>query len=126
MQDKHKLREREKELACIYKVHACLQDQESSVADLFRRLVNIIPEGWQFPGIGVARIEYKDIVAVSPGFFKTNWYQKAGIIVEGKREGHIAVYYKEKIREKNLFLPEEQELLHIIAQQISQFIANRI
>jgi len=125
MQEKMNLREREKELRCIHRVHQVLQDQESTVTDLFRKLVRIIPEGWQFPGICMARIEYQDTVITSPGFFRTRWYQSSDIIVEGSREGNVSVYYKEQIREENLFLPEEKELLNIIAQQISQYLANQ-
>ncbi len=121
------LREREKELNCLYKVHEILRDEESDLEVVFKKLVNKIPLGWQYTGICKARIEYRDISITTPGFVETNWYQSSEIVVEGEVTGEIYVYYTEKIPGGEIprFLPEEKQLLNIIAGQVAQNIFNR-
>ncbi|MFP4525828.1 MAG: nucleotidyltransferase domain-containing protein [Bacteroidales bacterium] len=121
------LREREKELNCLYKIHEILKDEESPLDNILRQVVSKIPDGWQFPGICMAMIECEDIVVTTPGFFRTKWMQKAGIFVEGNKVGEITVFYKENLSNDKftLFLAEEQQLLNAIAQQLSQYVFNR-
>jgi predicted nucleotidyltransferase len=121
------LREREKELNCLYKVHEILRDEESPLDVVFKKLVNEIPMGWQYAGICKARIESEDISVSTPGLIETNWYQSAEIVVEGAVVGKISVYYVEKITEDEVpaFLPEERQLLNTIARQVGQNIFNR-
>lgn len=129
MSDKllNNLREREKELNCLYKIHEILKDEEAPLDSILRQVVLKIPDGWQFPGICMAMIECEDIVVTTPGFFRTKWTQNAGIFVEGNKVGEITVFYKENLSNDNLslFLAEEQQLLNAIAQQLSQYVFNR-
>jgi len=41
------LREREKELHCLYAVHELLSRPDAPVADVCRELVEVLPSGWQ-------------------------------------------------------------------------------
>ncbi|MFO8236103.1 MAG: hypothetical protein R6U04_11950 [Bacteroidales bacterium] len=122
-----KLREREKELNCLYNIHEILRDEGSPLDVVLRKVVAKIPDGWQFPGICMARIECNDIAVTTPGFYKTKWSQDGDIIVEGQKIGKISVFYKEDVSDENnpLFLAEEQQLLNAIAGQISQYLFNR-
>ena len=121
------LREREKELRCLFRLHEVLRDEESPLDIVLKKLVQIIPEGWQFPGIAMAKIDCEDIIATTPGFYQTNWFQSAEIYVEGDRVGNVSVFYNQQLADKKepIFLEEEQQLLNIISQQLSQYIFNR-
>ena len=121
------LREREKELNCLYKVHEILRDEDSPMDVVFRKLIQEIPKGWQYPGICMAKIEYENFVVTTPGFFITNLFQEAEVMVEGNVVGTIKVYYNntdKRYSEKN-FMSEEQQLLNTISQQLSQYTFNR-
>ena len=119
------LREREKELNCLYKVAEILSDENAELDKIFRHLVNVIPQGWQYPGICNARIIFEDNTYTTPDFFETKWVQTANIFVDGNTLGRIDVYYSRIMDDGDPFLPEEQKLLNIIAEQISQYIFRR-
>jgi predicted nucleotidyltransferase len=121
------LREREKELNCLYRVHEILRDEETSLSVVLKKVVHEIPNGWQYPGICMARIEVENIIVTSPGFFPTQWYQKAYIMVEGNKVGNVEVFYAKKMSKgkEDVFLAEEQQLLNTISQHLSQHIFNR-
>ncbi|MCF8308217.1 MAG: nucleotidyltransferase domain-containing protein [Bacteroidales bacterium] len=119
------LREREKELNCLYKVAEILSDENAELDKIFRHLVNVIPQGWQYPGVCNARIIFEDNTYTTPEFFETKWVQTANIFVDGNTLGRIDVYYSRSMDDGEPFLPEEQKLLNIIAEQISQYIFRR-
>ena len=125
--DLHSLREREKELHCIYRVIQALNQEEQAIADVFRRVVRIIPDGWRYPGICMASIEFEAKNYTTPHFYPTRWYQSADVVVDQNVLGEIRVYYEKEIPGASgpLFLPEEQHLLNMIAEQVSVFIFNR-
>lgn len=116
------LREREKELNCLYKVTEALKDENEPQHKVFRKVVNIIPEGWQYPGICNCRITFEDQKYTTPDFFETQFYQSSEIIVDGNNLGKIDVFYSRVMEEGNPFLPEEQKLLNAISEQIAQYI----
>lgn len=120
--DVAELREREKELNCLYKVTEVLSQEEKSQDLIFRKLVNVIPEGWQYPGISNCRICLEDHKYTTPDFFETLWYQSSEIIVDGNRIGSVEIFYSRVMEEGNPFLPEEQQLLNAIADQIAQYL----
>lgn len=116
------LREREKELNCLYKVTELLNDENLSQEKLFRRLVQIIPEGWQYPGVLNCRITIEERSYSTPDFFETRWHQCSEIIVDGNNIGMIEIYYSRVMEEGDPFLPEEQKLLNAISEQIAQYL----
>ena len=126
-QDINDLREREKELNCLYQIIQILKDEEQDTEDLLKEVVQEIPNGWRYPGICMAKMIYQDKQFTTPCFYETKWYQSAEIVVDEKVMGEIMVYYAENITGdfETLFLPEEYYLLKNIATQVSMFIFNR-
>ena len=116
------LREREKELNCLYKVTELLNNESLSQEDLFRQLVNIIPEGWQYPGVLNCRITLEERSYTTPDFFETQWHQCSEIVVDGNSIGKVEIYYSRVMEEGNPFLQEEQKLLNAISEQIAQYL----
>jgi predicted nucleotidyltransferase len=120
------LREREKELSCLYKVHEILKDEDSPLEQVLQNLVDQIPYGWQYTGICMVKLNYKDQVFTTPNFFPTKWHQKSDIILEGSSIGTIQVFYSENFTSyEDPFLSEEQQLLNTISQQVAQHIFSR-
>lgn len=119
-----KLNERIKELKCIYSVEELFADHRYDLDIMLRKLLDIIPAGWQFTTIceGYIRIEEKEYTR--PDFVRTEWFQRADLVVDDSIIGEIAVYYRQKIDKSGgkLFLPEEQKLLDAIADRLSHYI----
>jgi hypothetical protein len=126
IEDLQHLREREKELHCIYRVIQILKQEELTTDDILKKVVREIPSGWRYPGICMASIDFEGQRFSTPHFYPTQWYQSAEIIVDEKVLGEIRVYYSKNITgQHTLFLPEEQHLLNTLAEQISVFVFNR-
>ncbi|MFC1785460.1 hypothetical protein ACFL0J_07540, partial [Candidatus Neomarinimicrobiota bacterium] len=54
------LKERAKELSCLYEIQELLSDINVEVEDICRGMVKAIPGGWQFPEICVVKIIYRN------------------------------------------------------------------
>ena len=73
------LRERIKELNCLYGVSQLAERHFNSLDDLLEELVNFIPHSWQYPDITCARIVFKENTYKSEGFKVTEWRQSSDL-----------------------------------------------
>ena len=112
------LKEREKELICLYSVDNILKNNEKSRSDKFMEILKAIPSGWQFPGICNAKIIYESHIYKGTDFRETCWAQSSNIVVDNNISGRIWVFYQEN----KPFLPQEQKLLNTIAERIGNFL----
>ena len=120
------LREREKELRCIYRVHEAVSDENNPLRDVLKKAVDTIPDGWQYPGLCMVRLELDEFTVTTDHFFETNIHQSAEIIVDEEILGSITVYYSQNpCDSEECFIADEQHLLNMIADQVSQTIFNR-
>jgi len=121
------LKERAKELSCLYEVQELLNNQEYSIDDVFKEIVKVLPQGWQYPDICKVQIVFRDSVYESEDFKKTKWALKSELLVQEELLGSITVYYKEKRPNEHIgpFLKEEQKLINTIAMQISSFLLHK-
>ena len=123
------LRERIKELSCLYNVVLIAEetDASSSLDQLLQNIVEIIPPAWQYPEITCARIAFDDNHYATTNFFETEYKQSAEIVINGKRRGRIDVVYLEKRPQvdEGPFLEEERKLITAIAHEVSGIIERR-
>ena len=121
------LRERAKELRCLYAVSDILEDPGLSLDDSLRRVVETVPEGWQYPGVCRARIVYRDEAYETPGFVQTTWVQRANVFVDDAVVGSIEVAYLENRSPSgdDPFLIEEHKLIHTIAGWLGRCIRTK-
>jgi hypothetical protein len=122
-----RLKERAKELSCLYNVEESMQQETGSLESLFRRILQVIPPGWQHSTICEARIIYQGNEYRNDDFKETEWMQSANLVIDNNVEGRIDVVYTQFIRDigGSQFLPEEQKLLNIIAERLSSCIFHR-
>jgi predicted nucleotidyltransferase len=122
-----KLKERNKELNCIYNVEELLKNYDIDNKNLFKKLINIIPNGWQYPAICQVRIIYENKIFESDDFIETQWSQHADIIIDNNILGKIQVFYTQFIRLLNnsQFLPEEQKLLNTIVNRLGNYFFHK-
>ncbi len=121
-----KLREREKEMKCLYKVHDIIQSNLPE-DEFLMQIVKHIWGGWQYPMITRAKITFEGKVFREPGWDETKWVQSSDIVVDDKLLGKIEVFYTEfkRMVTDSQFLPEEQKLLNTIAANVSNYIFNK-
>jgi predicted nucleotidyltransferase len=121
------LKERAKELNCLYAVIEITNQANLDQDEVMRKVIEVIPRGWQYPEICVARIEIGDDVYEPDGFLATPWEQSVDLIVQDDVAGKISVYYKEEVPPSPVgpFLKEERKLLGSIAEWLSHFILHR-
>ncbi len=118
-----KLKEREKELKCLYKVESII-NKNLPVEEFFLEIINGLWGGWQYPIITKVKITFEDKVFKEPDWEETEWVQHADIVIDENVLGKIEVFYTKfkKLVVDTQFLPEEQNLLNTIATRISNYI----
>jgi DNA-binding CsgD family transcriptional regulator len=121
------LRERIKELNCLYGVSQLAERYLYSLDDLLQELVNFLPHSWQYPDITCARILFKGKTYTSNRFEVTDWRQSSRIYMYHEVVGECGIFYLEECppADEGPFLKEERALLDAVAEQIGT-IATRI
>jgi diguanylate cyclase (GGDEF)-like protein/PAS domain S-box-containing protein len=122
----HELRERVKELRCLLDASEVIAQHELTQDDMLRRIVAHIPQAMQYPEQSWARITLDGREYTSDG-------ETAGaaifapIMLQGRRIGMVEAGYRTHAASApaDLFLPEEQSLLAMLAEQIGHLHARR-
>ncbi|MGD8782023.1 MAG: nucleotidyltransferase domain-containing protein [Ignavibacteria bacterium] len=126
MNEIQSLQERAKELRCFYQVQEVVSNKSLSLPSVFLRVVEVIPDGWQFPSQTGARIEYLGRSYVGPGYSKEGERLLAPIKLGNTELGYIEVvlasgaFIEKQIEQA--FLPEEKQLLSAIANRLSEYL----
>ncbi|NVM53987.1 MAG: PAS domain-containing protein [Candidatus Helarchaeota archaeon] len=123
-----KLKERIKEITCLYNISNLIQKSNISLEEIFIETLKFIPPAWQFPDVTCARISYKGQEFKTETFVESNWKQKADIEVKGETTGTIEIYHIKEIPEygKEPFLKEEQDLIMAISKMLGIIIERKI
>ncbi|MBM3155791.1 MAG: LuxR family transcriptional regulator [Chloroflexi bacterium] len=121
------LRERIKELNCLYGISQLAERHLYSLEALLQELVNFLPYSWQYPEVTCARILFKGKTYLSDGFRVTDWRQSSRIYMYHEPVGEVGVFYLEERppADEGPFLKEERALLDAVAEQVGT-IATRI
>lgn len=114
------LRERIKELNCLYGIAQLAERHPDSIEDLLKELVSFLPESWRYPEVACARILFKKKTYKSKGFKVTKWRQSSRIFEYDEAVGEVAIFYLEErpAADEGPFLKEERALLDALAERI--------
>ena len=114
------LRERIKELNCLYGIARLAERHPDSVENMLQDLVNFLPFSWQYPEITCARIIFKDRTFKSKGLEVTKWRQSSRIFMYNEPVGEVSIFYLEERppADEGPFLKEERALLDALAERI--------
>ena len=114
------LRERIKELNCLYGIAHLAERHSDSIEDLLRDLVNFLPFSWQYPEITCAKIVFKEKTYKSKGHNSSKWRQSARILMYNEPVGEVTISYLEERppADEGPFLKEERALLDALAWRI--------
>ncbi|HHV99334.1 MAG TPA: pyruvate, phosphate dikinase [Clostridiaceae bacterium] len=121
------LKEREKELNCLYLVEEYLNNRRLSLPEVFEGIIKTIPSGYQFPEFCEARIVYGNTCYQTPGFRNTPIMDSSNIKVDEKVVGKLQVVYTRDVpqSQEGYFLDKERRLIKTIADRIGQTILYR-
>ena len=116
----HKLRERIKELNCLYDISSFRDDTGFSLDAVLQAVVDFIPHAIQFPEITCARVIFGDYEIKNKNFRDTKWKMSREISVADKWTGTLEVCYLEERPElvEGPFLEEAKNLIKAVAESI--------
>lgn len=114
------LRERIKELNCLYVIAQLAERHSDSIEDLLSELVTFLPFSWHYPDITCARIVFREKTYKSKGFKITKWRQSSQIFIYNEAVGEVTIVYLEECPplDEGPFLKEERILLDALAERI--------
>lgn len=121
------LRERVKELACLYGISELAQQENLSLNDFLENIIKLIPHAWQYPEYTVARIILDKHQFSSLEFQETAFRQSEEIIINGKYRGTIEIFYIQSMpdADEGPFLKEERKLIQAIAHKLALVIERK-
>jgi GAF domain-containing protein/predicted nucleotidyltransferase len=121
------LKERAKELACLYEVEEALRNNDAEFDQMLAAVVRALPAGWCYPEHCQARIFHDDRMCQTPDYRETEWRLRADIVVQGEVVGRVEVSYDREMPalDEGPFLHEERKLLNTIADRIGQTLLHR-
>lgn len=121
------LRERNKELHCLYSVSQLVR-KEASQEDILRACVSLIAQAYCYAEIAGCRISWEDREYKTENFAPTSWMQTSAIRVRGREVGKIEVCYLELRPDKDEgpFLNEEREFLDNTAELLGKSYERRL
>jgi signal transduction histidine kinase len=123
-----KLRERVKEMTCLYGIAKIASKTDLSTEQILKKIVDLFPPAMQYPEITEGRIILYGVPYTTEGFEESPYKLSADIVVDGVTCGAAEVFYKEEKMsyEAGLFLQEEQSLMDGVARQVGLIIENRL
>ena len=122
------LRERIKELTCLFGITRIGEEQGISVDGLLEKTANLLPPAWQYPEFTAAAITFDGRRFATTGFAEEGQRQSADIVVHGQRRGSVEVVYTREMPDlgEGPFLMEEWGLITAVAAQIGMIIERRM
>ncbi len=111
------LRERVKELTCLYKITDLANRNDLSFDEFMNMVLEVIPRSMQYPSSVTTRITFDDKVFASESLEVSEVFIATDILSNYQNRGRIEIFYSEADGVE--FLPEEEQLLKAIAQQLS-------
>jgi signal transduction histidine kinase len=121
------LRERIKELTCLYSIARLAAQPDLSMKEILQGIVKVLPPAWFYPEIAHARIILNGNSFLTLNFQEGRCQQRADIIISGEHRGIVEVVYIDERPEldEGPFLQEERALLDTVAKEIANIIIGK-
>jgi len=119
------LKERVKELNCLYGLTNIVKDKTISFDEALQKIVNLIPPAWQYPEITCAKVTIDSKEYKTKNFKKTKWGQASNIFSDNEKIGMLEVYYIQEKPESDEgpFLIDERRLIDAIADLLGTLVS---
>jgi len=118
--EEHELRERFKELNCMFRISTLMEQPETSLAEILEKTVHLIPPALQFPAIAEARIVVEGQPVQTGTFLETHGVLAREIRLNGSPAGRVEVWYREgrPADYEGPFTRDECDLINAIAERV--------
>lgn len=120
------LRERIKELDCLYAIARLRETHLYSTDEFLQGVAECLARSWQFPQYACARIIHGGKHYVTARFEQTQWRIASDIFVDGQAAGVVEVFYREVVPtgEDGPFLKEEYALIQAVAERVGSMLTH--
>lgn len=122
---KKALKERVKELECLYKIsHIAFEKQDQHLEEIFSDILSFLPKALQFINIAYAIINLDDIDYTTSNYSKGKHKLISEIVIKGLKRGFVEIGYLQNkpLLYEGPFLKEERSLIDTIAKEIAMII----
>jgi hypothetical protein len=118
------LRERVKELDCLYSIAQVAQRGGPALDGPFQEIVDLLPPAWQYPDLASARILLDGKAFTTAGFQEAPWLQEAALRTGDRIRGKVQVVYGKEMPpfDEGPFLAEERSLIEEVARQVGLMV----
>lgn len=121
-----KLKERIKELTCLYKVSSLIKNSDfNEVRKLLKEIAISLKEAIRFPEEAFVEIKNDNFLFVEGKKIEDAIFIISAIKTFGNIKGSITIGYSKQKFSENSFLEEEKLLLHKIASEIGDFLERK-
>jgi two-component system NtrC family sensor kinase len=118
-----KLKERIKELNCLYELSKVAWEAENNPDVIISKTLDILPQAMQHQHSAEVSITLNGNLHTTPLFNKTKHRIEASISIDKRKYGKIEIGYRPSRQKENLtFLQEEKNLLKAVSREIALFI----
>jgi two-component system sensor kinase FixL len=120
----HQLRERVKELDCLFGISDIVENAGGSMDRIFQETVELLPRSWDHTEVASARISLGGRDFRSDGYRHSPWNQTSAIKVFGGIVGVVELVYREARpdRDEGPFTREERRLLNGVAERLGHVV----
>ena len=114
------LKERVKELECLYSISHLLENETASLDQILRGMVLLIPPALRYPDLACVRLELDGLDIRSGDFSSTSSKRTSDIKIRGVKRGRLEIAYQDdRLKDENEALQEEEKrLLEAVAERI--------
>lgn len=115
------LRERIKELTCLYGIALLTARPGITLDDFLLGVVKLLPAAWQFPDVACAQIVLDGKGFTTQRFETAIHAQKVDVVVKNESRGFVEIRYVAEKPEfaEGPFLREEQHLIDAVVRQVA-------
>ncbi len=120
-----KLKERIKELNCLYALSRAAWQAGSNVDAMVSTTLEILPQAMQFPALAGVCIQVNEHTYTTRRYSQCKYFIEAAMKIERKEVGRVIVGYRSGPRRsdnKPTFLVEEKNLVKAVARELALFI----
>jgi signal transduction histidine kinase len=121
------LRERVKELTCLYGLALLTARSDLSLNDYLQSAAELLPPAWHYPELAAAQVTFDGRTFRTRRFGDARYAQSAPLVVDERPRGEVEVRYFKDSPElgPQPFLEEERHLIDAVAAQLAMELERR-
>lgn len=119
------LRERIKELNCLYELSKVAWEQGNDINAILKHTLHVLPAAMQYPELAEVEIRLNRKTYSTPGYDRHVSGISSPLKLGKAKYGAISIGYRKELKptgKELFFLPEEENLIRIVAQELSSFV----